>query len=117
MRIWLSLVDDMDEDDFDELENDTQSIQSSSRMTARQAAIASGVDSELVQLSEIRPTINERMDPLITTCRTLLIASRPSKKKKHLTEAEQLARKNETAVKRRHMTEKKLEDNKVCPPP
>ncbi|KAF9517986.1 hypothetical protein BS47DRAFT_1482932 [Hydnum rufescens UP504] len=80
----------MEEDELDELENDSRSVQSSSRMTARQAAIASGFDTEHVQLT-------------VT----------PSKKKKHLNEAELLARRNETAIKRRHQTEKKLEDDKT----
>ena len=42
----------MEEDELDELENDTRSVQSSSRLTARQAAIASGFDTEHVQLSK-----------------------------------------------------------------
>jgi len=75
-----------EEDNLDELE--TQSVQSSSRMTARQVALATGLGAEHVQLPNAR-------------------------KKKVMTQAEIAARRSESALKRKHLTEKKLEDDKT----
>ncbi|KDQ10962.1 hypothetical protein BOTBODRAFT_57715 [Botryobasidium botryosum FD-172 SS1] len=79
--------DEIDPDDMDE----NASVISTSRMTARQAALsASGFEVQHVELTQA-----------------------PSRKKKFLNEAELALRRSETARKRKHQTEKKLEDDKT----
>lgn len=51
----------MEEDDFDELENDDQSVLSSSKLTARQAALVSGVETGHVQLSRCYVLLSETL--------------------------------------------------------
>jgi Ino eighty subunit 2 len=97
----MSLVYD-EEDDLDELE--TQSVQSSSRMTARQTALATGLGAEHVQL---------RACDAQFLCAKLISILALARKKKVMTQAEIAARRSESARKRKHLTEKKLEDDKV----
>jgi len=83
-------IESEDEDDQDEHSVSTSLAGPSSRpMTTRQAVLASVVDSTHVSLSE------------------------SSRKKKPLNEAEIALRREETARKRRNLSEKKLEDEKA----
>ena len=83
-------------------------------MTTRQAVLASVVDSTHVSLStcsfplfQSDPPPHQRPPP--TPAET-------SRKKKPLNDAELALRREETARKRKHLSEKKLEDEKARPP-
>jgi hypothetical protein len=77
-------------------------------LTARQAVLASVVDSSHVSLDG---TVAFALHTSAFHASRLDAA--PSRKKKQLNEAELALRREETARKRKHMSEKKLEDEKV----
>lgn len=77
-------------------------------MTTRQAVLASMVDSSHVSLGTLlHPSINRTR----LSCHSLGEGNRS--KKKILNETELALRREETARKRKNLTEKKLEDEKV----
>ena len=81
-------------------------------MTTRQAVLASVVDSSHVSLSDsyLLPL------PLISTLNNLYCVDEGSKSKKQpLNETELALRREEIARKRKNLSEKKLEDEKVFP--
>ena len=81
-------------------------------MTTRQAVLASVVDSSHVSLS------NSHLSPLIFLLNNLHSVDEGSKSKKQpLNETELALRREEIARKRKNLSEKKLEDEKVLFPP
>ena len=81
-------------------------------MTTRQAVLASVVDSSHVSLS------NSHLSPLIFLLNNLHSIDEGSKSKKQpLNETELALRREEIARKRKNLSEKKLEDEKVLSPP
>lgn len=72
--------------------------------------MASGVDPAHVTLSTSDQSYEDVCSILMSFDTE---ASEPSKKKKQLNEAELALRREETARKRKHLSEKKLEDEKV----
>jgi PAPA-1-like conserved region len=82
---------------------------SSHPMTTRQAVLASVVDSSHVSLCEL---LSRNFLPLYNFLIFGYVVE-TSRKKKPLNDAEIALRREETARKRRNMTEKKLEDEKV----
>jgi Ino eighty subunit 2 len=103
------LEDDDGEEEVEEDEGEEEVMPSTSsrNLTARQAVLASVVDSSHVSL-----------DGILILARPLLVSDLQTtdsagRKKKQLNEAELALRREETARKRKHMSEKKLEDEKV----
>ncbi|KAF8327274.1 uncharacterized protein EI90DRAFT_3156324 [Cantharellus anzutake] len=86
------LVGESEDDDFDELDMDEQSLNSTSRLTVRQAALASGT---------------------AAAASLLELPTKQSSKKKNLNAEELAARRAETAKKRKELTTQKLEDDKT----
>ncbi|VDC00152.1 unnamed protein product [Peniophora sp. CBMAI 1063] len=78
------------EDDEEEDDSEVLPGQSSRQLTARQAALASAGETQLVSLE-----------------------SASGRKKKQLNEVEEALKREETARKRKHMSEKRLEDEKM----
>jgi Ino eighty subunit 2 len=77
-------------------------------MTSRQAVLASVVDSSHVSLCKLSWSSFNTFVELTES------AAESSRKKKQLTESEIALRREETARKRKNLSEKKLEDEKVC---
>jgi Ino eighty subunit 2 len=110
----------LDEEDEDEIESeDPDSDQGAStrsasvaggsgKMTARQAVLANVVGSSHVSLGEC--------GPVRTSSYSYIYKPASGKKKKPLTEIELALKREETARKRKNLSEKKLEDEKVCFP-
>jgi Ino eighty subunit 2 len=121
LRLHIDVdIESEDEDDDAEAESSTLSSgagPSTKPLTARQAALASVVGPSHVSLCEFLPLYDVRLMFLIGVLRFSLIpvslSNEPSRKKKQLNEAEIALQREETARKRKNMTEKKLEDEKV----
>lgn len=107
--------DDEEEEDEDD-ENSTRSTSVATpgpggrALTARQAVLRNVVDPSHVSLGQY-----PRLDVSEPRSRLLLATAEPPnpRKKKPLTEIEIALKREETARKRRNLTEKKLEDEKV----
>ena len=106
--------EDEDEDDEDDEGGTTRSTSVATTgaggraLTARQAVLANVVDSSHVVLGMCFAPC------LPSPCSSLYLAEPPNpRKKKPLTEIEIALKREETARKRRNLTEKKLEDEKV----
>lgn len=102
--------DEEDDNEQDELD-DAKSVQSYSRMTARQAARAVGLESEHVELR--KHTGSSFIDFLSFDHYFCPLAISSAPKKKVLTQAEIVAKRTESARKRKSLSAKKLEDDKV----
>ena len=103
-------ITDIDIESEDESDDDREYNPAGKPMTTRQAVLASVVDPSHVSLSKTFPFA------LLPVIKHNIDESAASKKKKTLNETELALRREETARKRRNLTEKKLEDEKVRTP-